>query len=101
MIDPLPRAEMLAEVATDPDISVILLDVVLGYGSHADPAAALLPAIGDALARSNRLAVVAHVCGTESDPQGLSRQESALAEAGVRLAPTNAYAARLAAALIG
>ena len=101
MIDPLPRAELLAEVAADPDVSVILLDVVLGYGSHPDPAAALLPAIGDALARSNRLAVVAHVCGTESDPQVLSRQESALAEAGVRLAPTNAYAARLAAALIG
>ena len=101
MIDPLARAELLAEVATDPDISVILLDVVLGYGSHADPAAALLPAIGDALARSNRLAVVAHVCGTESDPQVLSRQEAALAETGVRLAPTNAYAARLAAALIG
>ena len=101
MIDPLARAELLAEVATDPDISVILLDVVLGYGSHADPAAALLPAIGEALARSNRLAVVAHVCGTESDPQVLSRQEAALAETGVRLAPTNAYAARLAAALIG
>ena len=101
MIDPLARAELLAEVATDPGISVILLDVVLGYASHPDPAGALLPAIGDALARSSRLAVVAHVCGTESDPQVLSRQESTLAEVGVRLAPTNADAARLAAALIG
>jgi FdrA protein len=101
MIDPLARAGLLAEVATDPGISVILLDVVLGYGSHHDPAGALLPAIADALGRSDRLAVVAHVCGTESDPQVLSRQEAALAEAGVRLAPTNAYAARLAAALIG
>lgn len=101
MIDPLARAELLADVAADPGVSVILLDVVLGYGSHPDPAGALLPAIGDALARSDRLAVVAHVCGTESDPQVLSLQEAALAEAGVRLAPTNAYAARLAAALIG
>lgn len=101
MIDPLARAEMLTEVAADPDVSVILLDVVLGYGSHPDPAGALLPAIGDVLARRDRLAVVAHVCGTESDPQVLSRQEGALAEAGVRLAPTNANAARLAAALIG
>lgn len=101
MIDPLARAELFAQVAADPDISVILLDVVLGYASHPDPAGALLPAIGDALARRDRLAVVAHVCGTESDPQILSRQEGALAEAGVRLAPTNANAARLAAALIG
>ena len=101
MIDPLPRAELLAQVAADLDVSVILLDVVLGYGSHPDPAGALLPAIADALARRDRLALVAHVCGTESDPQVLSRQEGALAEAGVRLARANANAARLAAALIG
>jgi FdrA protein len=101
MIDPVARAEMLADVAAGSDVAVILIDVVLGYGSHPDPAGALLPAIGDALARSDGLAVVAHVCGTESDPQVRSRQESALAEAGVRLAPTNANAARLAAALVG
>ena len=101
MIDPFARAELLAEVAADPAVSVILVDVVLGYGSHPDPAGALMPAIRDGLARRDRLAVVAHVCGTEADPQVASRQEATLAEAGVRLAPTNACAARLAAALVG
>lgn len=101
MIDPFARAELLAEVAADPAISVILLDVVLGYGSHDDPAGALIPAIQAALKARDRLAVVAHVCGTDADPQVASRQEAALAEAGVHLAASNAQAARLAAALVG
>ena len=101
MIDPLARAELLAEVCTDPAVSVILLDVVLGYGSHPDPAGALVPVIRDALARREGLAIIAHVCGTEADPQVASRQEATLADAGVRLAPTNAHAARLATALVG
>ncbi len=101
MIDPQARAELLAKVASDPDVSVILLDVVLGYGSHLDPAGALAPVIRDALAARERLAIVAHVCGTEADPQVASGQEAILADAGVRLAPTNAHAARLAAALVG
>lgn len=101
MIDPLARAELLAEVLADSAVSVILLDVVLGYGSHPDPAGALLPAIAVGVSRRERLVVVAHVCGTDADPQVASRQEAALAEAGVRLASTNAQAARLAAALVG
>jgi FdrA protein len=101
MIDPFARAELLAKVAADPAVSVILLDVVLGYGSHPDPAGALVPAIRDGLAGRDRLAIVAHVCGTEADPQVASRQEAILIEAGARLAETNAQAARLAAALVG
>ena len=101
MIDPFARAELLAEVAADPAVSVILLDVVLGYGSHPDPAGALIPVIRAALASRDRLAIVAHVCGTEADSQVASRQEAALADAGVRLAATNAQAARMAAALVG
>ena len=46
-----------------------------------------------------QLIVVGYVLGTEADPQVRSRQETALTDAGVRLAPTNAAAARLAASL--
>jgi FdrA protein len=101
MIDPEARAERIAADAADPDVGVLLLDVVLGYASHPDPAGALLPAIREATAARPQLAVVAYVLGTEADPQVRSRQEAALQEAGVRLAPTNAAAARLAAALAG
>jgi FdrA protein len=69
----------------------VLLDVVLGHGSHPDPAGGL----ADALASTGR-PVIAHVCGTEADPQDARRQEAALRAAGAIVAPTNAAAARLA-----
>ena len=105
MIDFRLRNERIVAAAKDGATAVILLDVVLGYGAHADPAGALVPAIAEATraaAKSGRgLAVVASVCGTPADPQGLAGQEKRLAEAGVLLAPSNAQAARLAASLVG
>ena len=101
MIDPEPRVEILRRHAADPEVGVLLLDVVLGYGSHPDPAGVVAPAIREVLADRPQLAVVAYVLGTEADPQVRSRQEATLADAGARLAPSNAAAARLAAALAG
>lgn len=101
MIDPAARAERLAAEAADPAVGVLLLDVVLGFASHPDPAGVLAPVIRDALRARPTLAVVAYVCGTDADPQGRARQEEALRGAGARVAPTNAAAARLAAALAG
>jgi hypothetical protein len=104
MIDPRLRQERLLKEADDPEVAVILLDVVIGYGSHADPAGALAETIRVAKARvaeqGRYLAVVAHVCGTERDPQGLERQENILRQAGTLVLPTNAQAARLAAAIV-
>jgi succinyl-CoA synthetase alpha subunit len=104
MIDFRLRNEQIAMAAADPTTAVILLDIVLGYGSHADPAGAIAPAIERAqqvAAEAGRpLAIVASVCGTGADPQGLERQEAALREAGVVLAPSNAQAARLAARIV-
>ena len=45
MIDPSLRLERLAEVAADDTTGVVLMDVVLGHGAEADPAASLAPAI--------------------------------------------------------
>jgi FdrA protein len=100
MIDPEARAERLVQEAADPDVGVLLIDVVLGYAGHPDPAAVLAPVVREALAARPQLAVVGYVLGTEEDPQVRSRQEVALSDAGVRLAPTNAAAARLAAAIV-
>ena len=101
MIDPAARAERFAQEAAEPSVGVLLIDVVLGYASHPDPAGVLVPVIREALAARPQLAVVGYVLGTEADPQVRSRQETALRAAGVRLAPTNAAAARLAVALVG
>jgi hypothetical protein len=104
MIDHRLRNDRIVQEADDPATAVILLDVVLGYGSHPDPAAAMLPAIEEARRRAARagreLAFVAFACGTEGDPQDLRRQERALVEAGVRLATSNAHAVRLAASQV-
>lgn len=104
MIDPRLRNEHLAAVAADPSTAVILLDVVLGHGSNADPAGALGNAIEAARANAGRdgrtFAVVASVCGTRRDPQDMGRQQARLAKAGVILAPSNAQAARIAARIV-
>jgi FdrA protein len=101
MIDLEARIELLRREAADPYVGVLLLDVVLGYASRPDPAGAVAPVICEALAERPQLAVVAYVLGTEADPQVRSLQEAALSDAGARLAPSNAAAARLAAALAG
>jgi FdrA protein len=100
MIDPRLRNEQVVDAARDPRVAVVLLDVVLGYNAHPDPAGALVPALeqahGEAEREGRQLVVVATVCGTPADPQNLRRQEATLAAAGVVLAPSNAQAARLA-----
>ena len=101
MIDPRLRNEHLRAAGADPSTAVVLLDVVLGYGAHADPAGELVGAIQAArdTARNEgrEFAVVASVCGTPGDPQGSATQESRLAAAGVIVAASNARAARIAA----
>ena len=95
MIDGTLRREWIAHEADDVNVAVILLDVVLGYGAHPDPAGELVSAIDGARARG--VAVIASVCGTDADPQGLARQSDTLRRAGVIVMPSNAQAARLAA----
>jgi FdrA protein len=101
MIDGALRAEWIAREANDPATAVLLLDVVLGYGAHADPAsdlaAAVIGARRVAVTAGRGLPVVASVTGTEQDPQIRSRQVAALRQAGVLVMDSNAQAARLAA----
>ncbi|MEO8251884.1 MAG: acyl-CoA synthetase FdrA [Chloroflexota bacterium] len=100
MIDPRLRSEKIEEAGADPRIAVILLDIVLGYASHPDPAGALAPAIEAARAVARQdgrgLALIASVCGTPGDPQGLESQHAILTDAGVHVVASNARAARLA-----
>jgi FdrA protein len=103
MIDGTLRREWILRTAQDPTTAVILLDVILGYGAHPDPAGDLLPAIQQATrqarAGGRHLAVVASVCGTEQDPQRRSAQIDALRAHDVIVMPSNAQAARLAAGI--
>jgi FdrA protein len=103
MIDHRLRNERILKEAADPQVAVILLDVVLGYGSHPDPASEMASVIQTAKDSASKagghLIVVGFVCGTASDPQNLSQQETVLQDAGMILAESNAQAVRLAAAV--
>ncbi|TLN01813.1 hypothetical protein FDZ71_13430, partial [bacterium] len=97
MIDPTIRKMRLIEEAKDPEVAVIIMDFMLGYGSHSDPAGAMLGAILDAKKIAEKdgraLPMLAHVCGTEQDPQPLSEQVGKLRNAGIEVFPTNALMA--------
>ncbi len=104
MIDQDLRVRRLLQEADDPGVAAIMLDVVLGYGAHPDPAAELGPAIAKArtIARTadRELYIVASVTGTEGDPQRLSRTVAVLESAGAIVCESNAAAARLAGSLV-
>ena len=104
MIDPQLRIERLLAEAADPTVAVILLDVVLGWGSHADPAGALAPAIRQARAIASAdgraLSVIGFVTGTADDPQNLAAQRECLMQAGVTLADSSSAAAMMVLALL-
>lgn len=98
MIDAEARIEVLREHAGDDTVAAIILDVVLGYGSNADPAGALAP-VCERIMSSGGPQVVAYVLGTDGDPQGLAGQRDRLAEAGCIVTETAARASLAAAAL--
>ena len=104
MIDQTTRIERLLQEARDPEVAVILLDLVLGYGAHADPAGELVPHLNTARELAQKdgrtLCVVAFACGTEEDPQVRSAQERKLLDAGCLLAVNSSQAARLAVKLV-
>jgi FdrA protein len=98
MIDAEARLGPLTEMARLDDIAVVLLDVVLGHGSHPDPAAVLAPTCAEISAPGGPVVVV-YVLGTDQDPQHAQRQKEAFRRAGCLVAPTAARAALGAAAI--
>ena len=99
MIDPAVRDQLLYDALNDKQCAAILVDVVLGYGAHTDPAGQLVRSLPVGFAASG-IALIASVTGTEQDPQVRSRQVATLKSAGIEVATSNAAAASLAIARI-
>lgn len=97
MIDFSLRNKKIVQESKDPEVAVILLDVVLGYGSNMIPAEELEPVIRDAC---QRVVVVCSVTGTDRDPQNRSMVVKVLSDAGAIVMPTNAAACKLAGNII-
>ena len=100
MIDPESRAEMLSQAAMDENLGVVLFDLMLGRASAQDPAGPLAQAIKAARTKAKAPVFVASVVGTADDPQDVDEQVRILEDAGVVVLPSNAQAARFAAALV-
>ena len=105
MIDPAMRIECMKSAVDDPSTGVILLDIMLGYGSHEDMAGALLPSIKGlkekAAAQNRKVFFVATVCGTRLDFQGYDEAVNKLKEAGVVVCENNKLACQTAIRMIG
>ena len=105
MIDPAKRIECMQEAIDDASTGVILLDIMLGYGSHEDMAGALLPSIIElrdkAEAEGRKLFFVATVCGTRRDFQDYDEAVGKLKDAGVIVCENNKLAVHTAIRAIG
>lgn len=104
MIDLRLRLDRMYEEIMDPEVAVILMDLVLGYGAHPDPASGIVQKLVETLpllkgSRPEPI-IVMSVCGTPGDPQSLDNQLETLRQADVLIAPSNAAAARLATAIV-
>ncbi|MFH1909268.1 MAG: acyl-CoA synthetase FdrA [Chloroflexota bacterium] len=104
MMDNDLRIRRLEKEASDPEVAVILLDVVLGFGAHPNPASELAPAIAKArkIAEDGGryLEVVAVVSGTDEDPQDMTAQIQMLEESGAVVETSNDVAARYVGRLL-
>jgi len=97
MIDPTARTEIIRAEAFGDDVAAVLLDVVIGYGSHPDPAGEIAGTCADLAAGGT--AVIAYVLGARADRQGFDRQRRTLQAAGAIVTASAAEAARVAAAV--
>ncbi len=105
MIDPAKRIECMEEALDDASTGVVLLDIVLGYGSHEDMVAALLPSIQElqekARVEGRTIFFIATVCGTRRDFQGYDDSVRRLKEAGIIVCDNNKLAVQTSIKAIG
>lgn len=103
-IDPAPRVERFIKEAQQPEVAVILMDMLLGYSLCEDPAGMMVEAIRHGINQAKQsgrhLCVIASICGSDLDPQNMYVQEQKLKDAGVIVMKNNGEASRLAAQII-
>ncbi|MDD4834414.1 MAG: acyl-CoA synthetase FdrA [Lutispora sp.] len=100
MIDTTLREEEFVKEIEKEDVAVILLDVVIGYGTHKDPAGVFAKKIKQAKEKMEKkgiyIPIICYICGTEEDPQNWAFQKATLEEAGAIVVSSNAKASKLA-----
>jgi len=104
MMDNDLRVRRILEEADDPEVAVLMLDVVIVYGSHPDPASELATSIAEAKAKDQKagrfLEVVCVVTGTDEDPQNFDNQVQLLKNAGAFVDSSNDVVVRYAGRIL-
>ena len=85
MMDNDLRIRRLRQELEDPVTGVILLDIVLGEGSHPDPASELAPEIARGKKARPEIDFLIVMVGTDEDPQGIDEQSQQFIEAGAKV----------------
>ncbi len=99
MIDNDLRLRRMEQESSAEEVALILLDVVLGEGSHPDPASELGPAIEHIRQRGVDVGVL--LIGTDEDPQDMVAQRSRLESAGAKVVTDTISLVAYAVALLG
>lgn len=104
MIDPTTRIDRFLKEAADPEVAIIVLDFVLGYGSHEDPAGVMVPAIKKAKENAKKegrhLEIIGYVLGTDQDVQNMQEQVQKLKDVGVTISSSSQDTGLLAREII-
>lgn len=101
MIDFSLRTKKIVEEASDSEVAIILLDVVLGYGSNLNPSEELVPAIKQAFVLSPTISIICSITGTPKDPQNMEKVKLQLEKAGAIVMKSNAAASVLCSKIAG
>jgi hypothetical protein len=104
VIDPSIMKERIIMEGEASETAVLLLDILCGYGAHADPAGVLLPSLLQVKEKVHKqgrdLPIIVSLCGSDKDPQNVHQQKRRLEEAGVTVLRSNSRAAYLAGLVV-
>jgi FdrA protein len=104
MIDFSLRNKRIVQEAADAETAVILLDLVLGYGSNLTPVPEIVPVLEQAqeVARQagRHVVIATSVTGTDGDPQNRSAVVQAVLRTGTLVFESNAAACAFAGHLV-
>jgi metal-sulfur cluster biosynthetic enzyme len=100
MIDFTLRNRRLLEEVEDKEVAVVILDLVIGYGSSMNPVEEFIPTVKLAKNKNPNCPIICFVTGTTNDPQNRELLQNELKKCGVELVYSNAQAAKLASMII-
>jgi FdrA protein len=101
MIDPTLRHEVFKNMLEDEETAVIVMDMVLGYGSNLTPHKVFVESLKEHNKKGLRhISVVANICGTEDDPQDYHTICNEMKEAGIIILDSNYSAVKLACKIV-